>query len=368
MKLRRAPARARARIAWVRAWRRVEPADASGGARGFAAVELGSAAGRDRPRQPSSGGGRAPAGAGQTGGWGEPLPQAVPQAPRCSDKGARRSPSAAPRRGRELRALLPADSGDPVLGFPFVRPRHRGAHRGLQECRQVPQASGAVVDVQWADKIEGVFPVSLRVDVKTSAACSPPWPRRFPSRMPTSSTVNFDDRDGQYRTMDFIVKETRDRVLWRGLCPIRRSGRWCRERREGLSSHEKEIVGPTKAPQKPSAAYSQAAQGEPHVFGIFPAKIPLVPGTDGAGARSDLRARSRACSRTSRPCPRRPQRIVGTSSSSTCFLPTSRALPPGERGDVEVLPATVSSAPPSASPPCPRGAAVESGCDYGFRK
>ena len=76
--------------------------------------------------------------------------------------------------------------------------------------------------MQWADKIEGVFPVSLRVDVKNQRGVLASVAAAISEQDANIDTVNFDDRDGQYTTMDFIV-ETRDRVhLARIMRAIRR--------------------------------------------------------------------------------------------------------------------------------------------------
>ena len=112
--------------------------------------------------------------------------------------------------------------GDPVLGF---LSSGRGIVVHTEDCKNVAKFRKHPeqwIDVQWADKIEGVFPVSLRVDVKNQRGVLASVAAAISEQDANIDTVNFDDRDGQYTTMDFIV-ETRDRVhLARIMRAIRR--------------------------------------------------------------------------------------------------------------------------------------------------
>ncbi len=112
--------------------------------------------------------------------------------------------------------------GDPILGF---LSSGRGIVVHAEDCKNVAKFRKHPeqwIDVQWADKIEGVFPVSLRVDVKNQRGVLASVAAAISEQDANIDTVSFDDRDGQYTTMDFTV-EVRDRVhLARILRAIRR--------------------------------------------------------------------------------------------------------------------------------------------------
>ncbi len=112
--------------------------------------------------------------------------------------------------------------GDPILGFLSAG---RGIVVHAEDCKNVAKFRKHPeqwIDVQWADKIEGVFPVSLRVDVKNQRGVLASVAAAIAEQDANIDTVNFDDRDGQYTSMDFTV-EVRDRVhLARILRAIRR--------------------------------------------------------------------------------------------------------------------------------------------------
>jgi RelA/SpoT family (p)ppGpp synthetase len=112
--------------------------------------------------------------------------------------------------------------GDPILGFLSAG---RGIVVHAEDCKNVAKFRKHPeqwIDVQWADRIEGVFPVSLRVDVKNQRGVLASVAAAIAEQDANIDTVNFDDRDGQYTSMDFTV-EVRDRVhLARILRAIRR--------------------------------------------------------------------------------------------------------------------------------------------------
>ena len=112
--------------------------------------------------------------------------------------------------------------GDPVLGFLSAG---RGIVVHTEDCKNVAKFRKHPeqwIDVQWAERIEGVFPVNLRVDVKNQRGVLASVAAAISELDANIDTVSFDDRDGQYTTMDFTV-EVRDRVhLARMMRAIRR--------------------------------------------------------------------------------------------------------------------------------------------------
>ncbi len=143
--------------------------------------------------------------------------QLIPaQTPVASDPNAKGRAPAFAIRGTEgvvvsyARCCRPIP-GDPVLGF---LSSGRGIVVHTEDCKNVAKFRKHPeqwIDVQWADKIEGVFPVNLRVDVKNQRGVLASVAAAISEQDANIDTVNFDDRDGQYTTMDFTV-ETRDRV------------------------------------------------------------------------------------------------------------------------------------------------------------
>jgi RelA/SpoT family (p)ppGpp synthetase len=101
--------------------------------------------------------------------------------------------------------------GDPILGFLSAG---RGIVVHTEDCKNVAKFRKHPeqwIDVQWADRLESVFPVSLRVDVKNQRGVLASVAAAISEQDANIDTVNFDDRDSQYTTMDFTV-EVRDRV------------------------------------------------------------------------------------------------------------------------------------------------------------
>jgi RelA/SpoT family (p)ppGpp synthetase len=101
--------------------------------------------------------------------------------------------------------------GDPILGFLSAG---RGIMVHTEDCPNVAKYRKNPeqwIDVQWESHIEGVFPVSFRVEVKNQRGVLASVAATIAEQEANIDTVTFDDRDGQITTMDFTV-EVRDRV------------------------------------------------------------------------------------------------------------------------------------------------------------
>jgi RelA/SpoT family (p)ppGpp synthetase len=101
--------------------------------------------------------------------------------------------------------------GDPILGFLTAG---RGIVVHTEDCPNVAKSRKQPeqwIDVQWEPQTEGVFPVSLRVTVKNQRGVLASVAAAIAGEDANIDTVNFDDRDGFYTTMDFTI-EVRDRV------------------------------------------------------------------------------------------------------------------------------------------------------------
>jgi (p)ppGpp synthase/HD superfamily hydrolase len=101
--------------------------------------------------------------------------------------------------------------GDPILGFLTAG---RGIVVHTEDCPNVAKYRKQPeqwIDVQWEPQTEGVFPVSLRVTVKNQRGVLASVAAAIAGEDANIDTVNFDDRDGFYTTMDFTI-EVRDRV------------------------------------------------------------------------------------------------------------------------------------------------------------
>lgn len=101
--------------------------------------------------------------------------------------------------------------GDPILGFLTAG---RGIVVHTEDCPNVAKYRKHPeqwIDVQWEANTEGVFPVSLRVVVKNQRGVLASVAAAIAEQEANIDTVSFDDRDGIYTTMDFVV-EVRDRV------------------------------------------------------------------------------------------------------------------------------------------------------------
>ena len=164
--------------------------------------------------------------------------------------------------------------GDPVLGF---LSSGRGIVVHTEDCKNVAKFRKHPeqwIDVQWADKIEGVFPVSLRVDVKNQRGVLASVAAAISSRMPTSTPST--STTAMANTPPWILSSRqRDRVhLARIMRAIRRLEPVVRVNRKGLSSHEKEVIESTKL-RKPSAPIRRRSRLATRF--IFPARFRSCP-------------------------------------------------------------------------------------------
>jgi len=101
--------------------------------------------------------------------------------------------------------------GDPILGFLSAG---RGITVHTEDCPNVAKFRKHPeqwIDVHWADAIDAVFPVSIRVEVRNQRGVLASVASTIAEQEANIDTVNFDDRDGHYTSMDFTV-EVRDRA------------------------------------------------------------------------------------------------------------------------------------------------------------
>jgi RelA/SpoT family (p)ppGpp synthetase len=101
--------------------------------------------------------------------------------------------------------------GDPILGFLSAG---RGIVVHTEDCPNVAKYRKHPeqwIDVQWEPEIEGVFPVSFRVEVRNQRGVLASVAAAISEQDANIDTVSFDDRDGQFTAMDFTI-EVRDRV------------------------------------------------------------------------------------------------------------------------------------------------------------
>ncbi|MFL6712570.1 MAG: RelA/SpoT family protein [Sulfurifustis sp.] len=101
--------------------------------------------------------------------------------------------------------------GDPILGF-LSSGRgivvHTGDCRNVARYRKHPEQW---IDVRWEPRIEGVFPVTIRVEVRNNRGVLASVAATIAEQDANIDAVSFDDRDGRYTTMVFTV-EVKDRV------------------------------------------------------------------------------------------------------------------------------------------------------------
>ncbi len=101
--------------------------------------------------------------------------------------------------------------GDPILGFLSAG---RGIVVHTEDCPNVAKYRKHPeqwIDVRWEERIEAVFPVSIRVEVRNQRGVLASVAAVIAAQEANIDTVSFDDRDGQYTSMEFTV-EVRDRV------------------------------------------------------------------------------------------------------------------------------------------------------------
>ena len=96
--------------------------------------------------------------------------------------------------------------GDPILGFLSAG---RGIVVHTEDCPNVVKFRKHPeqwIDVQWEKDIQTVFPVSIRVEVKNQRGVLAAIAAAIAEQGANIDTVSFDDRDGQYTTMDFTLE------------------------------------------------------------------------------------------------------------------------------------------------------------------
>ncbi len=154
--------------------------------------------------------------------------QLAPEAPPAAEESRlrrlfRRSPKPSPPKGPPLairgtegvvvqyaRCCRPIP-GDPILGFLTAG---RGIVVHTEDCPNVAKYRKHPeqwIDVQWERDIQGIFPVSFRVEVKNRRGVLAAVSAAISEEDANIDALTFDDRDSEYTTMDFVV-EVRDRV------------------------------------------------------------------------------------------------------------------------------------------------------------
>ncbi len=101
--------------------------------------------------------------------------------------------------------------GDPILGLLSAG---RGVVIHTEDCPNVAKFRKHPeqwIDVQWEQNIEGVFPVSLRVETRNERGVLAKVAAAIADQEANIDSVSFDDRDGRYTSMNFTI-EVRDRV------------------------------------------------------------------------------------------------------------------------------------------------------------
>ena len=101
--------------------------------------------------------------------------------------------------------------GDPILGFLSAG---RGITVHVSDCPNVAKFRKHPeqwIDVHWEERIEGVFPVNLRVEVKNQRGVLARVAAVIAELDANIDTVNIEERDGLNAAIDFTI-EVRDRV------------------------------------------------------------------------------------------------------------------------------------------------------------
>jgi RelA/SpoT family (p)ppGpp synthetase len=96
--------------------------------------------------------------------------------------------------------------GDPILG---VLSAGRGIVVHTEDCPNVSKFRKHPeqwIDVQWERDIQAVFPVSIRVEVKNQRGVLAAIAAEISQQEANIDTVNFEDVDGKYTTMDFTIE------------------------------------------------------------------------------------------------------------------------------------------------------------------
>jgi len=96
--------------------------------------------------------------------------------------------------------------GDPILGF---LSSGRGMVIHTEDCPNVSKYRKHPeqwVDVRWEPTTDGVFPVSLRIAVKNHRGVLAQVAAAIAEHEANIDTLNFEDKDGRYTTMDFTIE------------------------------------------------------------------------------------------------------------------------------------------------------------------
>jgi (p)ppGpp synthase/HD superfamily hydrolase len=101
--------------------------------------------------------------------------------------------------------------GDPILGFISAG---RGITVHTEDCPNVGKFRKHPeqwIDVQWDMRVEGTFPVSLRVETKNQRGALATVAAAIADCDANISTMSVEERDAHNSVMDFTL-EVRDRV------------------------------------------------------------------------------------------------------------------------------------------------------------
>jgi RelA/SpoT family (p)ppGpp synthetase len=96
--------------------------------------------------------------------------------------------------------------GDPILGFLSAG---RGIVVHTEDCPNIAKYRKHPeqwIDMRWESNIEGVFPVAFRAEVVNQRGVLASVAAAIAEHDANIDSVAFDDRDGQYTSMDFIVE------------------------------------------------------------------------------------------------------------------------------------------------------------------
>jgi guanosine-3',5'-bis(diphosphate) 3'-pyrophosphohydrolase len=101
--------------------------------------------------------------------------------------------------------------GDPILGFLSAGKGivvHAENCPNVAEFRKHPERW---IDVQWEPETEGVYPVNVRIETANRRGVLAAIASIISDQESNIDSVSFDERDGQYTTMNFTI-EVRDRA------------------------------------------------------------------------------------------------------------------------------------------------------------
>ena len=101
--------------------------------------------------------------------------------------------------------------GDPILGFLSAGKGivvHAENCPNVAEFRKHPERW---IDVQWEPETEGVYPVNVRIETANRRGVLAAIASIISDQESNIDSVSFDERDGQYTTMNFTI-EVRNRA------------------------------------------------------------------------------------------------------------------------------------------------------------